>query len=221
VVRESNLIKPCGFLCPDEVKLGEAPGFLNDDQRESVTAWWLEIRARANTPNWDLVANCAIDDKPGLLLVEAKAHSNELKTGGKTNNGRTNQENHRRIAEAIDEANNGLQAARPGSWALSRDSHYQLSNRFAWAWKIATLRIPVVLLYLGFLDADEVEDCGQPFRDAAGWDSCVRSHARGIVPDDVWERRIEIGEVSFVPLIRSISMTWLAEASHRPGGPAA
>src|SRR5579863_5488323 len=119
VVREANLIKPCGFLCPDEAKLGETPGFLNDDQRESVTAWWLAIRARANTPNWDLVANCLIADRPGLLLVEAKAHSNELKSEGKTNNETTNAENHRRIAEAIDEANGHLKVRWPGGWSLS------------------------------------------------------------------------------------------------------
>jgi crotonobetainyl-CoA:carnitine CoA-transferase CaiB-like acyl-CoA transferase len=33
----------------------------------------------------------------------------------------------------------------PG-WSLSVDSHYQICNRFAWAWKIASLGVPVVLI---------------------------------------------------------------------------
>ena len=42
-------------------------------------------------------------------------------------------------------ARNGLSAATGLQWGLSRDDHYQLSNRFAWCWKLATLGIPVVL----------------------------------------------------------------------------
>src|ERR1041385_5973478 len=65
-----------------------------------------------------------------LVLVEAKAHANELKPIGKPPG---NLQNHDRIALAISDANMGLAAALPG-WQLSRDSHYQIANRFAWAW---------------------------------------------------------------------------------------
>jgi len=42
-------------------------------------------------------------------------------------------------------------------WQLSRDSLYQLANRFAWAWKIASLGVPVALVYLGFIAADQMK----------------------------------------------------------------
>ncbi|HEY6267088.1 MAG TPA: hypothetical protein VIX11_02230 [Candidatus Acidoferrum sp.] len=67
----------------EEAKLGDSIGesrnFFSPDQREEVTRWWLAVRERANTPNWDIASSCTIDEKPGLLLVEAKAHRAELK----------------------------------------------------------------------------------------------------------------------------------------------
>jgi hypothetical protein len=42
------------------------------------------------------------------------------------------------------------------TWALSRDWCYQMSIRFAWAWKLAGLGKPVILIYLGFLAYDEM-----------------------------------------------------------------
>jgi hypothetical protein len=66
----------------EEAKLGESIGFLSDDQREKVTSWWLAVRKRANTPNWDITSTCTIGEKDGLLLVEAKAHDAELKKDG-------------------------------------------------------------------------------------------------------------------------------------------
>ena len=69
------------------------------------------------------------------MLVEAKAHSKELSESGKALGAGTNIENHLRIGEAISEVNTDLNRILAG-WNLSRDSHYQLSNRFAWAWKI-------------------------------------------------------------------------------------
>ena len=67
-----------------------------------------------------------------------------------------NKANHNQIGDAIQQANHGLEPLLPG-WDLSRDSHYQLSNRFAWSWKIASMGVPVVLVYLGFLNADEMD----------------------------------------------------------------
>ena len=64
-------------------------------------------------------------------------------------------------------------AALPG-WHLSRDTHYQLTNRFAWAWTIAMLGVPVVLIYLGFLQANDMRDEGAPFVSAADWDRLKR-----------------------------------------------
>jgi hypothetical protein len=89
-------------------------------------------------------------------------------------------------------------------WALSRDSHYQLSNRFAWTWRLATLGVPTILVYLGFLNAAEMLDQGQPFDNPAAWQTCIRNHAENIVPQDAWEKRLEIRGTSVRFLIRSV-----------------
>ncbi len=192
---------PIGRNSPEEAKLGECPRFLCASHRELITTWWLAIRKRANTPNWDIASTATIDGQDGLVLIEAKAHSNELKTDGKPLGNRWN---HERIAVAINEANVGFTAALPG-WYLSRDTHYQLANRFAWAWKIATLGVPVVLIYLGFLQMDDMRDQGAPLVSGADWDRLVRDHAAGVVPDSAWERRFAIGSATMRPLIRSVS----------------
>lgn len=75
--------------------------------------------------------------------------------------GTTTRESAPRIAEACA----GLQLLGPAV-RISRDSHYQLSNRVAFAWKLATLGLPTVLVYLGFWGDDGIADVGEPFWDA-------------------------------------------------------
>jgi hypothetical protein len=191
---------PWGPARPEEAKLGETPVFLTQEQRENVTAWWLARRQRANTPNWDIAATATIEGCEGLVLVEAKAHDRELDVRGK--NGKGNPENHARITAAIAEANAGLNAALPG-WNLTARSHYQLANRFAWAWKLAGMRVPVILVYLGFPRAEEMVDCGRPFADADAWRHHFENHSRGTVPVECWERRLEINGTALIPLVRS------------------
>jgi hypothetical protein len=84
------------------------------------------------------------------------------------------------------------------------DSHYQLSNRFAWAWKVATLGVPVVLAYLGFLNAKEM---GQPFTSHEAWERCLLAYADGTVPRTVWNSgSIQVNDTPLVPLIRSVDV---------------
>ena len=188
---------------PSEAKLGEAPGFLRSEHRETVTNWWLAVQGGANTPNWDIACTASIGGRDGLILVEAKAHDKELKAEGKPDGG--NAANRARIAAAIDEANRGLNAILPG-WGLSRDSHYQLSNRFAWSWKIASLGIPVILVYLGFLHAEEMCDVGTPIADADAWVRLVKDYGRGIVPEAAWEEELLVNGTPVRPLIRSLRL---------------
>ena len=142
-----------------EARLDRDDGFVSSELQRQLRDWWLASNKGANTPNWDLASTCHIDGRKGLLLVEAKAHAAELSTAGKRlrkHSSLNSHANHQRIAEAIQQANAGLRRATGGSWNLSRDHHYQLSNRFAWAWKLATLGLPTVLVYLGFLEAEEM-----------------------------------------------------------------
>jgi hypothetical protein len=186
-----------------EAKLGEVPGFLTPEQRETVTSWWLARRYQANTPNWDIACTAKIDGQDGLILVEAKAHSGELKVDGKRPG---NKKNHEKIGAAIHQANAALNTILPG-WSLSRDSHYQLANRFAWAWKVASLGRPVVLVYLGFLRAGEMRDRGEPFADAAAWENVLKEYSQGIVPEAAWNRRLRVQGAPLWVLLRS--MEWI------------
>lgn len=102
---------PRGPDTPREARLGDAVGLLSDTHREAVTAWWLAVRKRANTPNWDIAATATIGGREGLVLAEAKAHDRELKNDGKPTG---NADNHRQIEAALGEATLGLNAISPG-----------------------------------------------------------------------------------------------------------
>ncbi len=203
-VKVSDVWAPCGFLEPDEAELGRHLSFLSSQERETVTSWWLKKRENANTPNWDLVSTSDIGGKRGLILVEAKAHDAEIKTAGKD---RGNSENDGQIEKAIREANSALNGVLPG-WALTKDSHYQLCNRFAWTWKVATMGIPVVLVYLGFLHCDEMSDCGTPFDSAQHWKQTILSHSESLVPARAWDTPIRTSSAHLWALTRALDCEW-------------
>ena len=158
-------------------------------------------------PTWDLICECLVDGRPGLLLVEAKAHEQELGRQGKliaNGDGRyvslrdlersptrmsagtvRSLVNHGYIGRCIDEARDGLRRFLP-ELAISRDSNSQLSNRIASAWKVADCGMPAVLLYLGFTGDEGMRSEGTPLQDREHWRSLVRSHlgdigAQGLV----------------------------------------
>ena len=188
----------------DEARLDCHADFVLPELQHQLQDWWLASKRGANTPNWDLASTCHIDGKKGLLLVEAKAHAAELSTQGKPlrkHSSDNSRANHRRIGEAIQQANAGLRGATGGSWNLSRDRHYQLSNRFAWAWKLATLGIPTVLVYLGFLGAEEMRGW---FRTTADWEQQLRDHASGVVDTSGWDEQHVVNGTPLIPLIRAV-----------------
>lgn len=186
-VCSTELWAPRGFREPDEAKLDETLGFLSDKHQKILTEWWLADSERANTPNWDLVSQCHIEDRPGLILVEAKAHEGEL---GSDSCG-AKQRNHQSIQAALAEATTAWNGLLTG-FSLSAETHYQLSNRFAFAWKIADLRIPVVLVYLGFLNAHEMPAPYRLLNSNEQWQACVMGKADGFVPKDAWGRTFNV-----------------------------
>ena len=106
---------PRGNRFSDEALLEEfGPSFLpNHKAWPTLRKWWLVHERGANTPNWDIAVGCTIEERPGLILVEAKAHKRELKEEGKTLDASASQnsrENHEQIASAIREACNGLRS---------------------------------------------------------------------------------------------------------------
>ncbi len=204
---------PTGFAEIKEAQLHVASRLLPHEISSQLGTWWLPAdRQDAMTPNLDIASTCTIDGTPGLLLIEAKAHHAEL---AQESAGRRIQESdsderrdsHKTIGAAIESARAGLTSATGLSWNVSRDRHYQMSNRFAWAWKLADLGVPVALVYLGFLKASDMSKAGElPFADADAWESLVRAHSAPLFPDEIWNRRWLVHGVPLIPLIKSLEL---------------
>ena len=169
--------------------------------RRQLAVWWNPKGGK--TPTWDIASTCRINDKSGLLLVEAKAHGNE-KLSGSDRCGSRNAENRKHIGRAITQAASGLELLTRNPWRLSPDHHYQLSNRFAWSWKLASLGIPIVLLYLGFLKAEDMAKQGKPtFHSRANWRDTLRRNCEGVIDNTCWDRRWCENDIPLLPIIRA------------------
>jgi hypothetical protein len=199
---------PRGFLKPDEAKLGLSERFVDSNRRRKLLQWWLGKESGRNIPNWDLVAECTVTGRPGLLLVEAKAHVAEL--NGRQDKSGAGASSLREISRAMGESEAALNGHYPGwNWRLTPLTHYQLCNRFAWSWKLASMGIPVVLVYLGFLHTSEMRD---PFDSPEGWRDAVLHYAEGIVPEQAWsEQPIATSKAPFYALIRAMDIDFRVE----------
>src|SRR5688572_26868453 len=151
VVTASGVWMPKNRASPEEVLLSRPNPLIAPELATTLRRWWLaEDHPKANEPNWDLAATATFSGgAAGLVLVEAKAYAGELRNERKGKSAASNPRNHAQIGAAIEEARAVLNGIRPGV-AISRDSHYQFSNRVAFAWKLATLGVPTALVYLGF-----------------------------------------------------------------------
>jgi hypothetical protein len=195
-ISDEDRVMPRGFLAPEETVLGRTAGFLTDEQQKQIVQWWLK-KPSHKLPNWDIASTCRIDGQQGLLLVEAKAHAGEM---GENDCCGAGEENYTSISGAVAEVSDALNKANGGGWHLNVTTRYQLCNRFAWAWKVASFGVPVVLVYLGFLNTLEWDD---RFTSHADWERCLLNHADGCVPRSAWGNRILVNGVPVVPLIRS------------------
>ena len=179
----------------------QADNLIPSDIREELAKWWLASpKPITKTPQWCIVSTCKIERKPGLLLLEVKSKSSELNRSRKDPpviTGRGNEENHESIREAIEEANSGLNLAIKGNWQLSIDTHYQLSNRFAWAWKLTELDIPVVLVYLGIWNS------GSGFKSKGIWENKMKEHYLNVVEESCWNQIHDLNQRPFGMFIRS------------------
>lgn len=215
---------PDGYVDTAEAELHKAHKLVAGSSRAKLSDWWLTPDSpERRTPSFDIASTCTIEGEAtvGLLLVEAKAHDEELR---KEAAGRREirvkkgellsasqedhqREQHRKIGEAISSTCGNLSEATSLRWSISHTSHYQMANRFAWACKLTELGIPVILVYLGFLDAGEMRTASQtPFADAADWVSTVKEHSDDLFPFEVWNDRWECNGHAFIPLIRSLEI---------------
>ena len=181
-----------------EARLNQANCLVYPEKRNQLRNWWL--CHGGNTPVWDIASTCRINGERGLILVEAKAHEKELTVP--TDCGSTNPENLEKIKKAIGAANHNLQSLIGGDWRLSHKSYYQISNRFAWSWKLASLGIPVVLVYLGFLNAQDMA-CDSPiFKSEEDWKRVLKNYSENTVDNTCWEKYWDFA-APFIPIIRS------------------
>ncbi len=192
---------PRGTVCVEEAQLDKAPALLDDARQRRLREWWLAKGSEESpTPSWDIASTCKIFGKAGLLLIEAKAHSSELSPKDRCR-AKSSRDS---INNAIRAANDGLRCATGGSWQLCTAQKYQLSNRFAWSWKLATLGKPVVLVYLGFLNAEEMKGEGTTlFRSDEDWKDRLQEYGQGTIDSDCWEKALDIGGTTLLPLIRT------------------
>nr|WP_320059137.1 hypothetical protein [uncultured Bacteroides sp.] len=217
----NNIIKPNAEISMSDnwapenshnCKEAELKGFLIDnffqELGDDIHDWWLAVkRFKASTPNWDLVSTCTVDGKKGILLIEAKAHKNELKRESykkrldpdATDDSKRND---RRIGEAIQEANTGIRNS-DFDVSISKDRCYQLSNRVAHAWWLANQGIPVVLLYLGFLDCQDMNDgkC-KLLNSSKDWEDCFLNHAKQVGVDTIMDKWVDCGNSRFKLICR-------------------
>ena len=202
IVSPSDICRPQGPSCPDEVQLDKPDGarLVPQEIATALQEWW---PSSGRSPNWDIASTCTINGQRGLLLVEAKAHSMELDSSPTKACGKSREQ----ITAALAEASDGLRGLTGEDWALSADDHhYQLANRIAWSWKLATVGMPTVLVYLGFLNAAEMTDRGKTFTTLADWKDCVLEHSAHVVPPSCWDTPLPANGAPLMFLIRACSL---------------
>lgn len=198
---------PKGLINPREIELDKEmmPVGGSIEYSKKLNNWWLYEKNR-KTPTWDLVCKAEIEGRPGLILVEAKAHISELLKKSDQTGAKRGSPNYIKIENALSEVSTAYK------YNLSPDNHYQLSNRIAWSIKLASMGIPVVLLYLGFINTEEMDEKKHDLiEDLGQWEEIVGGFSEEIgfknwenkIHGDRMKREDNSVEPSFVyPIIR-------------------
>lgn len=209
---------PHGFPQPKEARLDETVGFLkSNDQKQALKTWWISEKIRgARTPPWDIASTCSIGGRKGLMLVEAKAHQGEMSSDHCSAKEKQNIEQIRiALTEATEKWNDllcGLATEQGYKMKyllkLGSDCHYELSSRLAWALKVAEMGIPVILVYLGFLDALEIEEIkgGIIFRCEEDWRNTVLAKTKKPIPEELWDHTFSVNGTPLTVLIRTTTV---------------
>jgi hypothetical protein len=209
------VVPPTGRVLPTGAGLYGArearlESFLPPRLGNELRKWWLASPRGANTPNWDLAAEGSLNGNPALVLIEAKANTKELAASGKprprsridtkssalVDPSDASWRNHARIGAALSEADASLNDIAPG-FRVDRDSHYQFSNRIAFTWKLASLGLPTVLIYLGFTGDSGITDAGPMLADEGHWRTLMNRHVTGRLPSTALDRWIPAGDAQF------------------------
>lgn len=143
--------------------------WVNDLYDRVLEDWWPR---QGNNPSRSIQARpCTIQRKhdglmpDGLLLIERRSPESDCSA---------EDEGRDQIQNAIAAVNDYFREIAEGNWNLSVQGHYRLSNRIAWAWRLAHLGIPVVLYYEGYQMGNHEE----------------------VVANDWWGRWLDIDNIS-------------------------
>lgn len=193
----------------EEAKLDQPNDLIAECESQQLANWWLEHAGNANTPNLDIASTCMVYGRNGILIVEAKAHVGELmgeEKGKQLKNNASDRsfDNHLKIGRAIADAAARFQRSTGQPCAISRDMCYQMSNRFALASKLTEMGYAVVLVYLGFLNAHEMQDGRTLLTSERQWAEAVAKHSEVLFPNGLWNKAWKLNGHAFIPLIRSL-----------------
>ncbi len=95
---------------------------------------------------------------------------------------------HDKIGDAISEARGALSNF-CSDIAISREDHYQLSNRIAYTWKLASLGIPTILLYLGFTNDPAWISVRDHFDSKQQWHDAIQGYFAKVGAEDLLRQR--------------------------------
>lgn len=212
-VSETERWMPQGFNQIEEAELHKAESLLPQKDCAAIKDWWFKVaHGRQTGPSFDIGSTCTVTVKgsrhKGLLLLEAKAYDKELQNEeiGKrapSAGSENSRINHEHICKAIADTNQCYEATTGIKWSLSCDARYQMSNRFASACELSKLGYSVILVYLGFINANEMKDKGKPIASAEYWKRLVEEHSKPLFPSCVWGQPQKVHAQWIVPLIRS------------------
>jgi hypothetical protein len=185
---------------------------------ESLRSWWLPptaLRKDARTPVWDLISTCSVLGRQGLLLVEAKTQEDEFDWKGKPLEAKGSEQTkatHERVKAAVRDISHRLAGISRAKAILEVERHYQLTHRVAWAAFLASLGIPVALLYLGFTG-----DSTMPgfLKDDAHWQRAMGAYLLGKLSLGLPEKVVRFpGGGMFAFLIRSRPVLGITRTGH-------
>lgn len=196
-VDSSDTWAPRGPDAPAEIRIDEATGFLKSpDHKTELRNWWTGEVVGARTPTWDIASSCTVNGVKGILLIETKAHIGELNSDHSGSREKPILYQIKKgFSDATDAWNDALHDyADDRGFKLSHNvklstaSHFQLSTHFAFAWKLADMGVPVILVYLGFLNVTELENENRLiFKNSAMWNKCVFEKTNKPLPEEIWD----------------------------------
>ena len=94
---------------------------------------------------------------------------------------------HDKIGDAVSEARGAISNF-CSDVKISRDYHYQLSNRIAYTWKLASLGIPTILLYLGFTNDPAWKAKQDHFESKQQWNEALQNYFAQVGAENVLHR---------------------------------